>query len=216
MSRSVVLVVTLLGILVIPLGLSKCTGRKTQAVAPAVAPPAPVTDTSSDRKPIRYGLTFGLAPQEDNDPKDVASLTCETVGDQTLERPYRDACNPEVGDTSCRMVLPVLCILPGAHARPAGLSGGGGWTRGELAASQAIMGARLDSEAQASAMCQREFGMAWRMATFSDGGNYMDSPQYDHVARGERWGLQGKLGAGLGGFGRYWVQSSGQSANCWD
>ena len=152
---------------------------------------------------------------EDNEPKDAASLTCDTEGDQTLDRPYKGACNPQVGDTSCRMVLPVLCIRPGNYARPAGL-GGSGWTRGDIAASQAVMGAILDSELKANVMCEREFGSGWRMASFSDGGNYMDDQHYDHEARGDKWGLQGKLGGGLGGYGRFWVKSPEPAANCWE
>jgi hypothetical protein len=217
MSRAIVLVVTLVGILVIPLALKKCVAPKTPvpATVPATVVPSVAASTEQGAKAIRYGLTFSMAPLDDQDPKDVASLTCDVTGDQTLERPYKDACNPSVGDTSCRMVLPVLCIKPGGYARPAPLSGSG-WSRGELAASQAVMGATLDSEVRATAMCEREFGAGWRMATFADGGNYMDDTNYDHQARGDEWGLQGKLGGGLGGTGRYWVHSPGQSANCWD
>ncbi len=199
MSRPVVVVVVLVGVLIIPLVLNKCSHKKPMVEAPETPPPAPIR-AIPEKKQINYGLTFSMAPVEDNDSKDVARLTCEIVGDQTLERPYRDACNPVVGDTSCRMVLPVLCILPGP---------------GDLAASQAVMGAQLDSEMQGNVMCAREFGMSWRMASFSDGRNFIDTPQYDHVARGDRWRLSGKMGPGLGGYGRFWVKSTESAANCW-
>jgi hypothetical protein len=218
MSRAMVLVATLVGILLIPLALKKCAAPKTPAavegpsaapLSTAVPPPAP-----AGNRPIGYGLTFGMGPLEDNDPKDVANMVCD-AGDATLDRPYKGSCNPNVGDTSCRIVLPVLCIKPGALVRPGGLSGGG-WTRGELAATQAVMGATLDSETKANAVCERELGSGWRMATFADGGNYLDDQYYDHQERGDTWALQGRLGAGIGGYGRYWVHSQGQTANCWN
>lgn len=219
MPRAIVLVLTLVGILVIPLVLKKCSAPKTPpvAVAPSgapLAPPAASAPEPAGNKPIGYGMTFGLAQLEDNDPKDVASLECDS-GDSTLDRPYKGGCNPTVGDTSCRIVLPLLCIKKGDIPRPGGLSGHG-WTRGELAATQAVMGATLDSEMRANMMCERELGSGWRMATFADGGNYVDDQNYDHEARGDVWGLQGRMGPGISGYGRYWVNSPGQSANCWN
>lgn len=215
MQRAIVLGVTLVGILVIPLMFKKCSSPKPPpvAVAPSGAPLTPPPPPPSG-KPIGYGLTFGLQALEDKDPKDVASMTCD-AGDTPLDRAYKGGCNPSVGDTSCRMVLPVLCIRPGALPRPGGLSGSG-WSRGELGATQAVMGATLQSPLQASVMCERELGSGWRMAAFADGGNHMDDQHYDHQERGDEWGLQGKLGPGIGGFGRYWVQSPAASANCWD
>nr|WP_315480980.1 hypothetical protein [uncultured Rhodoferax sp.] len=218
MPRAIVLVLTLVGILVIPLMLKKCTAPKTPpvAVAPSGAPltPAASAPEPAGNKPIGYGLTFGLAPLEDKDPKDVANMVCD-AGESTLDRAYKGACNPNVGDTSCRIVLPVLCIKKGDLPRPGGLSGSG-WSRSELAATQAVMGATLDSEMKANVMCERELGPGWRMATFADGGNHLDDQHYDHEARGDVWALQGKLGPGIGGYGRYWVHSQGQTANCWD
>ena len=218
MPRAIVLVLTLVGILVIPLMLKKCTAPKTPpvAVAPSGAPLTPAANAPepAGNKPIGYGLTFGLAPLEDKDPKDVANMVCD-AGESTLDRAYKGACNPNVGDTSCRIVLPVLCIKKGDLPRPGGLSGSG-WSRSELAATQAVMGATLDSEMKANVMCERELGPGWRMATFADGGNHLDDQHYDHEARGDVWALQGKLGPGIGGYGRYWVHSQGQTANCWD
>lgn len=218
MPRAIVLVLTLVGILVIPLMLKKCAAPTAPqvAVAPSGAPLTPAASAPEPvgNKPIGYGLTFGLAPLEDNGPKDVANMVCD-AGESTLDRAYKGACNPNVGDTSCRIVLPVLCIKKGDLPRPSGLSGGG-WTRGELAATQAVMGATLDSEMKAHVMCERELGPGWRMATFADGGNYLDDQHYDHEDRGDVWALQGKLGPGIGGHGRYWVHSQGQTANCWD
>lgn len=218
MQRASVLVAVLVGILTIPILFKKCAGPKLPppvAVAPSGAPltPLPSAPPAGD-KPIGYGLTFGPAALEDNDPKDVANMVCD-AGDSTLDRAYKGACNPSVGDMSCRMVLPVLCIRPGALPRPGGLSGHG-WSRGELGATRAVMGATLQSELQASVMCERELGPGWRLASFADGGNHMDDQNYDHEARGDVWALQGKMGPGIGTSGRYWVNSPGQSANCWN
>jgi hypothetical protein len=216
MPRVIVFVLTLVGLLIIPLVLKKCVAPKVPPVVSVPATPLPEAPASvpDGNRPMGYGLTFGLGPLEDNDPKDVANMVCD-AGDAKLERPYKGSCNPTVGDTSCRIVLPVLCIKPGAMPRPGGLSGGG-WTRGELAATHAVMGATLDSEAKANMVCERELGPGWRMATFADGGNYLDDQHYDHEDRGDTWALQGKLGAGIGGYGRYWVHSQGQTANCWN
>jgi hypothetical protein len=215
MQRAVVLVGVLVGVLVIPLMFRKCSAPKPPAiaVAPSGAPLTPPPPPPSG-KPIGYGLTFGPEALEDKDPKDVANMVCDAT-DSTLDRAYKGGCNPSVGDTSCRMVLPVLCIRKGDLPRPGGLSGHG-WSRGELGATQAVMGATLQSELQASVMCERELGSGWRMAAFADGDNHMDDQHYDHQARGDVWALQGKLGPGIGTSGRYWVNSPGQSANCWN
>ena len=219
MQRAIVLGVTLVGILVIPLMIKKCSTPKPppMAVAPSGAPlpPANSTPAPSGGKSIGYGLTFGPAALEDKDPKDVANMVCD-AGDAALDRAYKGACNPSVGDTSCRMVLPVLCIRKGDLPRPGGLSGRG-WSRGELGATHAVMGATLQSESQASAMCERELGSGWRLASFADGGNHMDDKHYDHEARGDVWALQGKMGPGIGTSGRYWVNAPpGRAANCWN
>lgn len=215
MQRAMMLGITLVGILVIPLVFRTCAAPKPPEVklAPSGALLTPPPTATGD-KPIGYGLTFGQEVLGDNDPKDVANMVCD-AGGSPLDRAYKGACNPNVGDTSCRMVLPVLCIRKGNLPRPSGLSGYG-WSRGELAATQAVMGASLQSELQASVMCERELGSGWRMAAFADGGNHLDDQYYDHEARGDVWSLQGKLGPGIGGYGRYWVHAAGQPANCWD
>jgi hypothetical protein len=101
-------------------------------------------------------------------------------------------------------VLPVLCAKstgqePPTNAPPVLYQA---WMRGSLGATQPVMGAILESEASASALCEKELGPGWRMAEFVDG------PQ--------GWGLQGQRGLGLGGNNRYWVHAKGQSANCWN
>ena len=213
------LLLGLIAIVAASMGARRCSSNKALAAAtPAVVTPAvsAAPAASQGGKPMGYGLTFSMAEADDKDPNDVASLTCDTTGSQTLDRPYKDACNPTVGDTSCRMVLPLLCIKKGNLSRPAPLNGSD-WTGGELAVTAPVMGAVLDSELKANVMCERDFGQGWRMAMFGDGRNYPDENGYDHVARADEWGLQGRVGgSGLGGTARYWVNSQQHSANCWN
>ena len=220
MSRALLLLLGLMAIVVASMGVRRCSSNKAPAPAkPALVMPAvsaAPAGASQGGKSMGYGLTFSMADADDKDPKDVASLTCDITGSQTVDRPYKDACNPTVGDTSCRMVLPLLCFKKGGLARPAPLSGSG-WTGGELAATAPVMGAMLDSELKANVLCERDFGQGWRMAMFSDGRNYPDENGYDHIARGDAWGIQGRVGgSGLGGTARYWVNSQQHSANCWN
>ncbi len=170
----------------------------TKAVASAVAASA----ASTSVKPISYGLTFALV----DDPKlatETAYLSCHGEP-QPVDRPYKESCNPLQGDTSCRTVLPVLCVKVTGLEAPANAPAGlyQGWMGGVLGATQPVMGAVLESEAWASAQCEKELGAGWRMAEFVDG------PQ--------GWGLQGQRGIGLGGNQRYWVHATAKPANCWN
>ncbi|MBK7119838.1 MAG: hypothetical protein IPH64_13080 [Comamonadaceae bacterium] len=98
--------------------------------------------------------------------------------------PHRGSCNPYRGDTSCRTVLPVLCVRATAAPLPGGLDAGAypGWTGGTLGATQPVMGP-FWSRALASARCEKELGAGWRMAAFHDGPGGQGS-----------WGLQGLRG----------------------
>jgi hypothetical protein len=174
------------------------SGASAAKEVPAVA----VSAASTSVKPIAYGLSFALV----NDPvlaTETVYLSCH--GEPApVDRPHKESCNPFQGDTSCRTVLPVLCAkLTGQEApanAPAGLYQG--WMHGSLGATQPVMGAVLESEAGASALCEKELGAGWRMAEF------VDSPQ--------GWSLQGQRGLGLGGNNRYWVHARAKPANCWN
>lgn len=209
--RAVLLMLLLLGLLLIPVWLKN--KRDAQRALAQVAeqsaanPPAQATaplaiDLPSTQRPIGFGLTFAMAPADKALPE-VANLGCHGEPSQ-LDRPHSNSCNPYQGDTSCRIVLPVLCIKKSNLPLPAGVQNGfyQGWTGGELAATKPVMGAILESEQAASARCQAELGADWRMAEFHDGGG--------------GWGLQGQRGAGLEGFTRYWVRINDQQGNCWD
>lgn len=209
MTRALLVVGILVAMLVVPIWLRKgedtpaAKAQKTELAqnTPTSAPsPAPA---AAAPRPIGHGLTFAVAATEPNAPPDVAHLSCHGEPRQ-LDQPRQNSCNPYKGDTSCRVVLPVLCFKPGGAGLPAGVQPGfyKGWTGGTLSATQPVMGAILDSEAAASARCEKELGAGWRMAEFHDGQG--------------GWGLQGQRGAGLTGTTRYWVHINDQKGNCWD
>jgi hypothetical protein len=221
MTRALLVVGILVAMLVVPIWLRKgddtpaAKAQKAEVVqnkvaasvsnlapepapAAAEAPAAPVAP-----RPIGHGLTFAVAAPEPNAPPDAVHLSCHGEPRQ-LDQPHQNSCNPYKGDTSCRVVLPVLCFKPGGADVPAGVQPDfyKGWTGGTLSATQPLMGAILESEATASARCEKELGSGWRMAEFHDGQG--------------GWGLQGLRGAGLGNTTRYWVRINDQKGNCWD
>ncbi len=217
LRRTLFLVGILLAMLLIPLWLKKCSddksaqARKAEAVRAAslavktAAPPTSVAQAGAPAgpRPIGFGLSFAFVPPDDKVPADVANLSCHGEP-RPLDQPYKDSCNPYRGDTSCRIVLPVLCLKPGDASRPAGAKDDlfQSWTGGTLAATQPVMGAILESQAMASARCEAEFGAGWRMAGLHDGKG--------------GWSLQGLRGQGFSVGTRYWVHVSDQRANCWD
>jgi hypothetical protein len=213
LARTLFILGILLAMLVIPLWLKKCSDDKSiktrvaeKASAAGTTVKAGATVAPSDQagpRPIGFGLTFALVPPDDKMPSDVANLSCHGEP-RALDQPHKDSCNPYKGDTSCRIVLPVLCLKPGTASLPTGVQDGfyQGWTGGTLAATQPVMGAILESQALATARCEAELGAGWRMAEFHDGNG--------------GWGLQGLRGQGLSGNTRYWVHVKDQRGNCWD
>ena len=170
------------------------------AQAPALVPP-PAAWAGNSPAPMGHGLTF--AASKEPTPVGVAHLSCHGVPAE-LDQPHEKSCNPYKGDTSCRTVLPVLCISEATTTKPPGVNSNfyQGWTGASLAATQPVMGADLDSVGTASARCSKELGQGWRMAEFHDGQG--------------GWGLQGMAGTGLSGRTRYWVHINDQKGNCWN
>jgi hypothetical protein len=208
--RAVLLMFVLLGLLLIPVWLKNKRDRQRaltlaaehRVANPPIPTPAAMADATQVPRPIAFGLTFALAPADKAQP-DVVNVACHGEPAQ-LDRPHNNACNPYQGDTSCRIVLPVLCIQKASLPLPAGVPNGfyQGWTGGMLAATRPVMGAILESEQMANARCQAELGADWRMAEFHDGAG--------------GWGLQGQRGVGFEGYTRYWVRINDQPGNCWD
>lgn len=222
MTRALLVVGILVAMLVVPLWLRQGdnappAARKPGAphskpATPATGPPAGASTVVAESvtaapRPIGHGLTFAVAASVAIVPPDAVHLSCHGEPSQ-LDQPHQNSCNPYKGDTSCRVVLPVLCFKPGGAGVPTGVQPDfyKGWTGGTLSATQPVMGAVLDSEAAASARCEKELGPGWRMAEFHDGQG--------------GWGLQGLRGTGIGAASgshtRYWVHINDQKGNCWD
>lgn len=110
--------------------------------------------------------------------------------------------NPYNGDTPAAAVLPVLCLNVDNSAVPAGITPDfyNGWARGSLALTPPVPGSQLTSPGAANALCAANFGPAWRMAEFHDGGGGWSY-----------WGF-GTLPAGT----RFWTAINDQPANPWN
>ena len=144
---------------------------------------APVTNVP---RQIGHGWTFAQAPlpagggSAPGDSVNLTHLSCHGEPRQ-VDQPHRDSCNPYKGDTSCRVVLPVLCFQGKGLSQPPEIRTGQyqGWSGGVLGATQPVMGAILTSDLAGTARCEKELGAGWRMAEFHDAGG---------------WGMQGQRG----------------------
>ena len=211
MTRWVLLMLILLAMLVVPIWLKKDNDNQAKEKAKAAAKaesdmnasyktvPTEATgavgtagaQTQSGLRPIGFGLTFAAAAPNNEQPSQpgVSQIGCHGQPAPS-DKPNKGTCNPYEGDTSCRVVLPVLC-----------LSAGGGTAN--IGATAPVMGALLQSRPEANARCEKELGAGWRMADF-------------HASGG--WSINGRLGQGMlsSGSTRYWVAIDDQLANCWD
>lgn len=211
--------VVLIALLLVVLAISKWMAREHNAAVQmaikaeqdAAAPDRPLLSASglpehkANPAASGYGLSYAVPADRSKIPPDIAYVSCHGEP-RLMDQPYRNSCNPYKGDTSCRVVLPVLCIQPGS-ARPLQEAEGhhyNGWTGGTLASTRPVMGAVLTSVQAASARCEAELGRGWRMAEFHDGPG--------------GWEMQGQLkpGATLDGRTRYWVHINDQPGNCWN
>jgi len=159
----------------------------------------------SAARPIGYGLTYGMTATP-KPGQDEVDLSCGGEP-RTFDRPFKDSCNPHQGDTSCRTVLPLACVRPLDVPRPVGDASAPNAAAPQLnlAATAAVMGAVLDSEASAHAMCERELGPGWSMA------------EYAEVSAGVARSLHGRKSVGLdSSYTRYWVLARNQPGNCWN
>lgn len=213
MARALLVVGILVAMLVIPVYLKKERENREAEVyrkelemsrGPAAAPASAASPGPSDApRPIGHGLSFALMADLPPVAPELVRLGCQ--GEPAPQDQARQgACNPMQGDTSCRTVLPVLCVRPSAAPAPAGFDPARGvWVGGALGGTQPVMGAVVESEAMGSARCEKELGPGWQMAGLSVGGS-------------GAWALQGQRGPGLTAHTRYWVHAADQKANCWD
>ncbi len=220
MARALLVVGILMAMLIIPVYLKKERDDRELAVhqtelamsrspASAAAQAASATlaegAAASMPRPLGHGLTYAVVG-DGKAPADVARLACS--GEPApLDQPHQGVCNPTQGDTSCRTVLPVLCVRTASSPLPSGLDANAdrATNGGTLGATQPVMGAVMESQAMASARCETELGAGWRVAGMHDG------PQGSGDGS-----LQGLRGPGLTGYTRYWVHSPAPKANCWD
>ena len=211
MARALLVVGILVLMLVVPVYLKKERENRESEVhrkelemsrGPSTNTASAPAVTTATPRPIGHGLSLALLG-DGRMPSDVAHLGCH--GEPApQDRPHRGGCNPLQGDTSCRTVLPVLCVRATEAPMPGGLDAARGvWAGGALGATQPVMGAVIESEAAGSARCEQELGAGWRMAGLQAGGS-------------DAWALQGQRGPGLTGHTSYWVHAADQKGNCWD
>lgn len=116
-----------------------------------------------------------------------------------------NGCNAYVGDTSCAVSLPVLCIRNDGSPRPPYTANPSefydGWSRGHITTTMPIPGTSLTSQAVADQFCAATFGTGWRMAAHTD-----------NLSGG--WGFRayGNIRNDI----RMWVRIGDQPANCWN
>jgi hypothetical protein len=162
MSRIVVLVGVLLVMLLVPLVLNKERNRRmgdkagaTDAAERAVdARAVQAASAARQRDPDRLGLTYGWLPASSADELRAA---CRGLPPLMADGVMRD-CGLARGDTSCRTVLPLLCLREAEGDQPRA-----------LATAEAVAGFVIDSRADADARCARALGPGWRMAEYEDG-----------------------------------------------
>lgn len=197
MSRIVVLVGVLLVMLLVPLYLAK--ERKNNARARAAA--TDIAERAIDakarqmsaaaaptqRNPDRMALTFGWSPTA---APDELYASCRG-GPYQLANPHQSGCNHFAGDTSCRTVLPVLCLRPADGA-----------TLMALATSEPVAGFLIESRTAGDAHCAQALGARWRMANFVDGSPDLRAHRQTGIA----------VNTGV----RAWVAVNDNPANCWD
>lgn len=114
------------------------------------------------------------------------------------------ACNAYVGDTSCSLSRPVLCIKTDNSPRPPYIFTPSafydGWTAGHIATTVPIPGSALSTPTTGDAICSASFGANWKMAEFHNGGGGWAFRAFGNVRNDQR----------------FWVRISDQPANCWN
>jgi len=198
MSRIVVLVGVLLVMLLVPLYLAKERENRAQDKfkardaaereidARALRLSAASAPRRADRD--RFGLTFGWIPTA---AADQLHASCRGQPHQ-LANAHQGACNTYVGDTSCRTVLPVLCLSQANGAAPMA-----------LATSPPVAGFMVTSRSDGDARCAQALGAHWRMATYQD----TDAGEL----RAQR-----PIGIAADTTVRVWAAVKDQPAHCWD
>jgi hypothetical protein len=112
-------------------------------------------------------------------------------------------CNPYVGDTSCKQLLPVLCVNIDGSPNPGVLADFyHGWREGHITTTMPVSGIALTSQVVADQICAATFGTRWAMAEF----------HHPTSSGGWSWYAFGDVRSDT----RFWTRIQGQPGNCWD
>jgi hypothetical protein len=166
--------------------------------------------------PAAFGMTWGAMPN-DKLPASAVWMSCHGQPREGITQPHADSCNPYIGDSSCRLALPILCIQKDASTFESSLApttssaaslndiATDGWAAGHVASTAPVAGFVIGSLALAHARCEKELGPGWRMAEF-----------HDSIGGQGGWGFVAKRGTQLDTRLRHWVHINDQSGNCWN
>ncbi len=133
-------------------------------------------------RPARKGMTWAKTDHDPNFGTDLVGCS---------------DCRMEVGDVSCKVALPILCLKSENLPNP-GVSTNfyTGWAGGWIETTQPIRGDSLTSLSHANQICEQEIGTGYRMATGNDWNWYAYGNVNDQS--------------------RFWVYYGREPANCWD
>ncbi len=109
------------------------------------------------------------------DCKGVTWTVLEKRWDRDLTQVHGDfRTNAYVGDTSCDVPLPVLCLKKSGLPLPPGITPTyyAGWTGGEARLTPPVPGYALYSRAAADGFCANRFGAGWRMGEHHENGGW--------------------------------------------
>lgn len=185
------------------------------------------------------GMTWALGGSHD------ASLGIDMVGcSGTPASPVAGgSCDAYVGETSCRIALPLLCVKVDNSPRPnyavSALNGTmmpsayyQGWLGGHMAVTEPVFGTNLRTATTGDDLCKNEFGEGWRMAEFHDGkwiNGMAKNVYYGDVANWKSPSPWPGAAVQSGGWAfyaygnlprtpttRFWVKVNDQPSNCWN
>lgn len=189
-----------------------------------VARPTPVASGAASKK----GMTWGVDADTET-PDGVAYVSCH--GEPATEH---GSCDAYVGDTSCTIPLPLLCLQVDDTPEPPGLLAPAvnaalpddfyaGWAGGRVATTAPMRGTELKSREIANQICASAFGDTWRLAEFHDGGRNKRAREL--IVTDPDGTVRTVTATGSWAFyaagnpnrsSRFWVAIDDQPANCWD
>jgi hypothetical protein len=151
--------------------------------------------------PVTYaaggnGMTWAKQSHDSN--FGIDRVGCQLPGSSPAD------CNAYVGDTSCKLSRPVLCLKTDNSPRPPypfiTSAFYDGWAKGHIATTMPIQGTALVTATTGDAFCNATFGNGWKMAEFHNGDGGWAFRAYGNVRDDQR----------------FWVRISDQPANCWN